>query len=343
MEDLNIESQNNEISRTERREYLAQPFDREIIDTLNDFCENVENEQRLEFANQPDMLSKLNVHYPTVWHVSKMLEPNNELLHLAARYHDYGRAEQFRKRGDFNDGVLGSDDDHHVLGYRAFLKDAKATFAGSISDLAIDESVESGVMFAVYETILLHGMRGKAFDEEFAKLDADYPEVAKIVDAVSMIDDIANGTQCINYLFREKQEQAKNKSKGGFIPDENAYSNEVTPRVMELFKQADTFNRNLECKTYPDYYLFGAFLAARNLKDSKTRELTKEAMQIPIMVVSHGVEDGKNVLISEEFSNTLEAFKWLFDKELNPEDAKEAYRILENYYNYGTAETPADK
>ena len=183
-------------------------------------------------------------------------------------------------------------------------------------------------------------MRGKAFAEEFAELDEKFPQIAEIVDKVSVIDDIANGSQCINYLFRERQEQAKNVSKGGFIPDENAERRDVTPHVMELFREATSFNRNAECKTYPDYYLFGAFLAARNLKNPKTRALTIEAMKMPIMMVSHGEKDGEDVLISETFDDTMAAFKALFERELEPQDAQQAYQILDNYYKYGTPDAP---
>ena len=95
----------------------------------------------------------------------------------------------------------------------------------------------------------------------FAALD---PDAARIVDLVSTIDDVANGTQCVGYLLRECQEQAKNVSKGGYIPDENAHLTTVSPRVMQLLVECTSFNRNAECKTYPDYVLFGMFLALRN-------------------------------------------------------------------------------
>ena len=336
----NISNNTENINTEEQKEFLKQPFDAEIIENLNDYCENMENEQRIEFANQPDMLSKLNAHFPTVWHVVKRMDPENEVLHLAARFHDYGRAIQFRASGTFNDGVLGSDTDHHTIGAQAFLEDAPKLLAGVVPDFGLSDSKNSGVLFAVSSAIKLHGMRGKAFAEEFAALDANHPEVAEIVDKVSIVDDIANGTQCVNYLLREGQEQKKNVSKGGFIPDENANSHDVTPHVMELFREATTFNRNAECKTYPDYYLFGAFLAARNLKNPKTRELTLETMNMPIMMVSHGIKEGKDVLVSEDFPNTMAAFKHLFEKEMKPEDAKEAYGILENYYKYGTPDAP---
>ena len=348
MEDSPINNQNQDKSNNpessvntqqSQGETLRQPFDPEIIKTLNEYCENLENEQRREFADQPDMLSKLNVHFPTVWHIAKQMAPEDTTLHLAARFHDYGRAIQFRRSGTFNDGRLGSETDHHVIGAQAFLEDTSEILSDVAPEMALEESKSSGVLFAVRSAILLHGMRGKAFPEEFTEIDR-HPEVAEIVDRVSVIDDIANGTQCVNYLLREGQEQAKNVSKGGFIPDENADSHEVTPHVMELCREATSFNRNADCKSYPDYYLFGAFLAARNLKNPKTRDLTREAMKMPIMMVSHDTIDGKDVLVSEDFPDTLAAFKHLFEREMKPEDAKEAYEILENYYNYGTPNRP---
>ena len=351
MEELRIANSEVTAGSQEQKESMEQPFDKEIIDSLNNYCENLENEQRREFADQPDMLSKLNVHFPTVWHVAKQMDPENKTLHLAARFHDYGRAVQFRKSGTFNDGTLGSEFDHHVLGEQAFTDDALAVLAGAVPEMALVESERSGVLLAVQSTIKLHGMKGKAFSEDFAELEAKHPEIAEIVDKVSVIDDIANGTQCVNYLLREGQEWAKNVSKGGFIPDENATSKDVTPHVMELLRDATSFNRNAECKTYPDYYLFGAFLAARNLKNPKTRDLTLEAMNMPVMMMSYaakkemvdGEEKTVNVLVSESFPNTMEAFKHLFESEINPDDAKEAYSILENYYKYGTPDNPEQK
>ena len=78
------------------------------------------NLQRLEFADDQDMLFKLNYHYPQVYSVAQKIAPENEVLQLAAAYHDYGRVFQYLEQGDFNDCGIGSEHDHHVVGYKNF-------------------------------------------------------------------------------------------------------------------------------------------------------------------------------------------------------------------------------
>ena len=46
-------------------------------------------------------------------------------------------------------------------------------------------------------------------------------------------------------------------------------------------------------------------------------------------------------MFSNYFSDNI--FKHLFESEINPDDAKEAYSILENYYKYGTPDNPEQK
>ena len=89
----------------------------------------------------------------------------------------------------------------------------------------------------------------------------------------------------------EGQERKKNVSVGGFIPDENEDLRTVSPKVMDLFRESESFNRNAECKTYPDYYIFGCFLATRNLKNPETREITKNLLEQPISIISHDTKE----------------------------------------------------
>lgn len=315
-------------------ERLEQPFEHEMCEKLTHKLLDDHELQRLEFADNPDMLFKLNVHFPSVYHVAKTIAPDDEVVHLAALYHDYGRVFQYRRNGDFNDRGKGSDEDHHVVGYRHFLEDASSLLErkGVASKIAIEESKSAGLIYRVSQAILLHGLRGKAFEERFASLD---PETARVVDIVSQIDDIANGTQCVGYLLREGQEHAKNVSNGGFIPDENEGSRAVSPKVMDLFRASDSFDRNAECKTYPDYYLFGAFLATRSLKNPETREITKEMMSLPITVAQYEQINGERVLTSRKFDSSMDAFKYIFDTQLDEKDAREAFSILSDYFEYG--------
>ena len=318
-------------AKAEKKEFYQPEMEKVLMEN---FYEDSDL-QRVEFANDQDMLFKLNCHYPQVYAISQKIAPEDEVLQLAAAYHDYGRAFQYREQGDFNDCGIGSDRDHHVVGYKKFLEDAPKLLNQKVPEMAISDSFEpGGVLYTIGKTILLHGLRDKAFEDEFAEL-SNYPEAEKIVDTVSMIDDIANGTQCVGYLLREGQERKKNVSVGGFIPDENENLRNVSPKVMDLFRESESFNRNDECQTYPDYYVFGCFLATRNLKNPETREITKNLLEQPISIISHGVKDGKDVLVSEEFENSILAFNHLFDETMEAEDAKEAKQILSDYYEYG--------
>lgn len=291
--------------------------------------------QRVEFAGDQDMLFKLNRHYPQVYAISQKIAPDNKVLQMAAAYHDYGRSFQYREQGNFNDCGVGSEYDHHVVGYKKFLEDAPKLLNQEVPDMAISDSFEpGGVLYTIGKTILLHGLRDKAFEDEFAEL-SNYPEAEKIVDMVGMIDDVANGTQCVGYLLREGQERKKNVSAGGFIPDENEDLRTVSPKVMDLFRESELFNRNAECKTYPDYYVFGCFLATRNLKNPATREITKGLLEQPISVISHDLKNDQDVLVSQEFENGLRAFDYLFETTMEESDAKEASKILHDYYEFG--------
>ena len=313
-------------------EALKGPFEHEICEKLSNFLLDKQEQERLEFANNPDMLFKLNVHFPSVYNVSKKVAPGDEIVHLAALYHDYGRVIQYRKHGDFNDRGVGSDEDHHVVGYKHFLQDIPMIFgdAKDIPSFAINEDMYQGAIYKASKAILLHGLKGKAFDDEFANLDED---TSRVVEIVSQIDDIANGTQCVEYILRESQEHAKNASRGGFIPDENQDLRTVTPKVMDLFRESTSFNRNAECKTYPDYCIFGAFLATRSLKNPATHDITHEMMSVPTTVTEHASIDGEDVLVSKHFDSAMEAFKYIFYTQMEEKDAEEAYSILSKYYN----------
>ena len=313
-------------------EAISDSFEHEICERLTDYLLDEYEKERHEFADNPDMLYKLNVHFPAVYDVAKKIAPDDEVIQLAALYHDYGRVIQFRKNGDFNDRGAGSSEDHHVLGYEKFLLDAPRIIEDDerIPLLAIQESVKSGVIHKVSKAILLHGLRGIVFNEEFAKLDN---EAKNVVDVISQIDDIANGTQCVGYLLRESQEHSKNVSRGGFIPDENEDLKTVSPKVMECFRKCIDFDYYRDCKTYADYCISGAFLAIRNLKNPATHDITREMMSQPTTVAQYLNIDGEDVLVSKQFDSAMEAFKYVFFNQLEEADAREAYSIMLKYYN----------
>lgn len=274
-----------------------------------------------------DAAFKLDVHFPTVTAVAKRLFPDDYVLQTAADFHDYGRIPQLVATGSFNDGVLGSAQDHHVIGQQAFVHDMNTRLlkSGLMSKTEFDDAFAHGFLNQISQAILLHGLRGKAFDEAFAALD---PDAARIVDLVSTIDDVANGTQCVGYLLRECQEQAKNVSKGGYIPDENAHLTTVSPRVMQLLVECTSFNRNAECKTYPDYVLFGMFLALRNLKNPQTRDVTHAVMEEPVTIWHYVAGE----LVSTDYPNVLTALEWTLDVVMEKESATAAKTILYHYY-----------
>ena len=332
----NHETPTTQSEDTKTHEAREQLFDHEICEELITHLLTEHESQRLQFKESPDVCYKLNVHFPSVYEISKRIAPEDFITQTAALYHDYGRIPQFELKGDFNDGTLGSEQDHHVIGYHAFLEDAPKILesCSDFTPLIINDSAKSGAISIIAKTIKLHGLRGKAFPEDFQNLTE---EEARAVDLVSQIDDIANGVQCVGYLLREGQEQKKNQSNGGFIPDENATSKKVSPKVMELFRESTAFNRNAECKTYPDYYLFGAFLATRSLKNPATRELTKELMSLPTSVMEHEIIDGQDALVSKKFASSIEAFEYIFRTQMEEKDANEAYNILLSYYHTGQA------
>lgn len=332
MEDL--ESINHKKETTNNPEAYERLFDKEICETATAHLLSVHEAQRVQFRDNLDAMFKLNVHFPSVYEISRKIAPSDPIVQTAALYHDYGRMRQLETKGDFNDGGIGSEQDHHIIGYNAFLEDIPAILSSDqdTPKLAIDDSLKSGALHTIAKAIKLHGLKGKAFEEDFAALTE---REAQVVDIVSQIDDIANGTQCVGYLLREGQERKKNQSAGGFIPDENADSRAVTPEVMGLFRESTTFNRNAECKTYPDYYIFGAFLATRSLKNPDTREITKELLSLPITIMQHENIDGHDMIINRPFDSSLAAFKYIFDTQMGPEDATTAYKVLSDYYNYG--------
>lgn len=332
----NHESLNNQSEQTKTPESHEQLFDHEICETLTSHLLEKFESDRLKYKESPDVSYKLNVHFPSVYEISKKMAPDDIVVQTAALYHDYGRVPQFEQKGDFNDGALGSEQDHHVIGYKAFLEDVPRILGSNpdLSPLIVSGNSQSGAIRTIAQTIKLHGLRGKAFAEDFEALNE---QESRAVDLVSQIDDIANGVQCVGYLLREGQEQKKNQSNGGFIPDENVSSRAVSPKVMELFRESTTFNRNAECKTYPDYYIFGAFLATRSLKNPATHELTKELMSLPTSVIQHETIDGKDTLVSKKFDSSVGAFEYIFRTQMEEKDADEACRILSSYYHTGKA------
>lgn len=287
-----------------------------------------------DFAKDPDMLFKLNVHLPAVYHIAQDLAPHDPVLQLAALYHDYGRVFQYNQTASFNDGEFGSTNDHHYVGYQEFLKTAPQILQNAgftDSDLTeVDNLLE-----IVAAAIKLHGLRGKAFAEDFTKLT---PTSDFIVSTISQIDDIANGTQCAGYLLRECQEQAKNASRGGFIPDENATDRLVTPEVMNLLRASTTFDRNKACKTYPDYCVFATFLITRSLNspDPQVRKITLRMLAEPITVIER-VSSSR--LFSTPFDDIPSALSYIYRQVMIRPDADKVNSILKDFIKRAEAKS----
>lgn len=296
-----------------------------IVSFMRAHLRKMQDAQRLRRFG-PDAAFKLNVHFPTVTSVAERMFPDDYVLQAAADFHDYGRIPQLVTTGSFNDGSFGSAKDHHVIGRDLFYHDMKNVLvnSGLMSSVEFDFSMRAGFLHRISQAILLHGLRGKAFEAEFMMLDT---ETERIVDLVSMIDDVANGTQCAGYLLRECQEQAKNVSMGGFIPDENAELRTVSQNVIRLFAESQVFDRNAECQTYADYVIFGAFLATRSLKNSETRIIARAAMEQPVQVWHYVY----NELVMTEYANAAVALERIFDYVMEEPFARQAKQILWSY------------
>lgn len=289
-----------------------------MINTIRMFLDEQRKTQIERYQDNPDAMFKLTVHFPTVTQVAEKLAPDDPVLQAAADFHDYGRMPQLDLTGSFNDGVLWSPTDHHSIGYKQFKSDMSHI-------LRVDE-VEAEVLQQIANAILLHGLRGRAFPQEFARLDQRAKEV---VDFVSLIDDVANGTQCAGYMLRECQEQAKNQSKGGFIPDANAQLRTVSPRVMHFFRKGVSFDRK-ECQTYPDYALFGASLAIRSLDDPHTRSIALEIMSREIAVWQYLDQDKLSQTV---YPDGIVALQDIFDRVMDREYAIVAKDILQSHFS----------
>ena len=48
--------------------------------------------------------------------------------------------------------------------------------------------------------------------------------------------------------------------------------------------------------------------------------------------------DEEDVVVQRKFESSLDAFKYIFNSQMEPEDANEATKILMSYYNYGNYE-----
>lgn len=296
---------------------------------INSLAAKSYEQQLVELGDKEPMKFKLLRHIPAVKNAAKMLARKDEILQISAALHDYGRATQFKKFGNFNDGDHGSEHDHHELGYREFLRDVEPEIRnGGLSEEEFSETLKPGrVTYKIAAAIRLHGMRGIAFDDHFRELDET---TSRLVDDVSLLDDLANVALCPTFLLKEVQEQAKNVSKSGFIPDENALLTTVSPEVMEHFQRRERFNREKVCKTYPDYCAFWAILAARQLTDPRTKDIIKELMSNSIDVMYYDKKTEK--LTHTVCANTLAALRFVFDQVMSAGPANEIICTLSDLY-----------
>lgn len=278
------------------------------------------------YKDDLNMQFKLTKHVPGMYELCKELHPYNLLLQAATLYHDYGRVKQYNRTGAFNDGTLGSPEtDHHRIGNDEFSKDVYAILAGVMPRTEIDQSLEDGILYQIRHAMLLHGLQGKALDDVFGRLDPDTQEIVKMV---GLYDDVANGMQCVGYLLREFQEDFKSVARGGFVVD--SHSKEISPGVLDLLREANQFNRNEVCKTYADYFIFAAFLAARALKNPKTREIACGMMRRPAEVIFWA---RKHEPATVQFPNLFRAFEFTLQTVMSLEDTKKVMDILFDHYS----------
>ena len=68
---------------------------------------------------------------------------------------------------------------------------------------------------------------------------------------------------------------------------------------------------------------------------SLMKKSVKGLLSLPITVMQHETIDGQDVIVSRPFKDSMEAFKYIFDTQMEPEDAQKAYKILSDYYTHG--------
>jgi len=273
-------------------------------------------EERKKFANNPAMMIKLDGHLDVVARSAVWLYPSDDIAYVVALAHDIGRGVEFERTGSF---VGRGNNDHHVIGLEVF--------DSLMRENGLDGTDEANL---VGLCIRYHGL-----DRSMVNGNFDIrPELAhydtptrNLIRAISVVDEIANATRAPEYLFREQQEHAKAESKGGWVPDGDKWSREITPEVTEAYRKGKPFSRNEVCRTYPDYNLFWATVAIKFLKKDWTSELTIRLLEEPGYV---GVRDKTGTTQSVNQPSWVDAYKMVFTRSMRLNDALEKSKLLED-------------
>lgn len=225
--------------------------------------------------------------------LTKRMDPDNRIAVIAAKFHDIGRFKQLELIGNFNDGVLL----HHNVGEDVI---TRAIFKG---ELEISEELN-----AIRQVAQYHGR------EKFVPYKLELSDgVNELIDVISRVDEIENG--CIGatgYLEREAMED----SKGYREANPNLDMRKVSPEVWKFFSKGEKFDKMKFCRTYADYTLFASVLAIQGLK-GKDREIAKAAMELKC----------------SGYDSALSGYEDIFSKLVEPKYQKEAFKVLDGFYN----------
>ena len=225
--------------------------------------------------------------------IAKKVDPTNDLLRVAMKFHDIGRFEQYERIESFDDKVLS----HYILGKEI-----------------IDNYIEEGVLNKSKELDLIIQVIKLHFGIEYIPYNVKLEDkTLKIIDMAAKIDALDNG--CVGALTYIEDE-ILNDSKNYIKYNPNLDMKKVSPYVLKKYLNGESFDKIKYCKTYAEYMLFATSLAIKSLK-SPLRKVAKEIM-------SKGVGKYKNSILGYE-----DLIKNYVDEKISGKCIK----VLENYYN----------
>ena len=263
----------------------------ELIKLENWIDEYIENKAR-EYKDV-DMVVKKVDHIKRTVDIAKKIEPTNDLLRVAMKFHDIGRFEQYEHIESFDDKVMS----HYALGKDEIYK--------NILEGSLEESVELNLIIQV---ITLHF--GIEYIPSNAKLE---DRTLKIVDMAAKIDALDNGcVGALTYIENEILNDSKNYLKN----NPNLDMKKVSPYVLKKYLNGESFDKIKYCKTYAEYVLFATSLAIKSLK-SPLRKIAKEVMSKEV----------------GEYNNSLEGYEYLINTYVDGKISEKCIKVLENYYN----------
>jgi len=188
--------------------------------------------------------------------------------------------------------LIGSFDDKIVSHYDTGIK-------------VIDEEIRKGNLInsdelEIIKYVIMYHAGSKYYD---LKLDES---IINIIDNAAIIDNIDNGcVGALTYLEKEILNDSKHYHQNNPNLDMKSISNDV----LNMYLNGDTFDKMKYVKTYADYLLFASSLAIKGLK-SKYGFMAKKIMQD---------------------NNTLEGYKYLFNKYLDSNYSNICFECLEKY------------